>query len=76
MIPKPSMLIVYIHKSSSFYLYYHSESIDCKIYFSTDGTKPNPHQLRFAGRETTFRYKGSFTLKPGKRIVKAIAISR
>ena len=52
------------------------ESPDCKIYFSTDGSKPNPFQPRFAGRETTFKYKGPFTLKAGKRTLKVVAVNR
>ena len=53
-----------------------SESLECKIYFSTDGTKPNPFCLKKGGRETTFKYKGPFTLKSGKRTLKVIAVSR
>lgn len=47
-----------------------------KIYFSTDGTKPNPFQVGVAGRESTHKYKAPFQLKEGKRTIKAIAISR
>ena len=53
-----------------------AESPDCKVYFSTDGSKPNPFQPKFAGRETTFKYKGPFTLKAGKRTLKVVAVSR
>jgi len=47
-----------------------------KIYFSTDGTKPNPFQIGVAGRESTFKYRAPFTLNEGKRTIKGIAISR
>lgn len=47
-----------------------------KIYFSTDGTKPNPFQIGVAGRESTFKYKAPFQLKEGRRTIKAVAISR
>lgn len=47
-----------------------------KTYFTTDGTKPNPFQIGVAGRESTFKYKAPFTLNAGKRMIKAIAISR
>lgn len=46
-----------------------------KLYFTTDGNTPNPFQAR-TGRESTFKYRGPFTLKPGKRILKCIAVSR
>ncbi|XP_033733244.1 annexin A6-like [Pecten maximus] len=53
-----------------------TETTECKIFFTSDGTKPNPFQRKVAGREVTFKYIGSFTLKPGKRTIKAIAVAR
>ena len=53
-----------------------SETPGAKIYFTTDGSKPNPFQLKVAGRESTFKYKGPFSLKSGKRSLKAVALSR
>lgn len=47
-----------------------------KIYFSTDGTKPNPFQMKVGGRESTFKYRAAFSLKSGKRTLKAVAVSR
>ncbi|XP_071483496.1 uncharacterized protein [Diadema antillarum] len=42
------------------------------IYFSTNGSKPDP----FARKDkNTIRYKGPFLLNPGKRTIKAIAVS-
>ena len=52
------------------------ETPRCKIYFTTDGSKPNPYQRSVAGRETTFKYRGPFTLREGARTVKAIAVTR
>jgi hypothetical protein len=52
------------------------ETPRCKIFFTTDGSKPNPYQRSFAGRETTFKYRGPFTLKEGTRTLKAIAVTR
>lgn len=49
---------------------------DCKIYFTTDGSKPNHLQPKVAGRDATFRFKGPFTLSAGKRTLKAIAVAR
>lgn len=53
-----------------------SETPECKIFFTSDGTKPNPFQRKVAGREVTFKYIGPFTLKPGKRTIKVVAVSR
>ena len=53
-----------------------SETPDCKLYFTSDGTKPAPFQRKVGGREVTFKYVGPFTLKPGKRTLKAVAVSR
>ncbi|ESO82959.1 hypothetical protein LOTGIDRAFT_169785, partial [Lottia gigantea] len=53
-----------------------SESPGCRIYFTTDGSKPLPFQRKISGRETTFKYIAPFTLKPGKRTLKAICVSR
>lgn len=52
------------------------ETPDVKIYFTADGTKPNPFQRKLGGKEVTFRYTEPFTLKDGKRTLKAIAVSR
>lgn len=52
------------------------ETPNTKIYFTADGTKPNPHQRKVGGREVVFRYTAPFTLKDGKRTLKAIAITR
>lgn len=64
-----------MHLKNYFYLNF-SDNQHCKIYFTTDGTKPNPFQLKLAGREVTFRYNGPFTLKAGKRTLKAVTVSR
>ncbi|ELU00439.1 hypothetical protein CAPTEDRAFT_123741 [Capitella teleta] len=64
------------HINSSTYIELETDTPECKIYFSTDGSKPNPFQLKVGGRETTFKYKGSFSLKPGKRTIKVVAVSR
>ncbi|KAH3705211.1 annexin A6-like isoform X1 [Dreissena polymorpha] len=52
------------------------ETPSTKIYFTADGTKPNPFQRTIGGREVTHRYKDPFTLKEGKRTLKAIAVSK
>ncbi|KAI0229763.1 hypothetical protein LSAT2_019813 [Lamellibrachia satsuma] len=64
------------HINTATYIELDTETPGCKIFFSTDGTKPTPFQLKQAGRETTFKYRGPFTLKSGKRALKVIAISR
>lgn len=48
----------------------------CSIYFTTNGEKPNPFARRFSGREITFKYRAPFALKPGKRMVKAVAVAQ
>ena len=47
-----------------------------RIYFTTDGTKPDPFQKGRTGRESTHKYVGPFRLQVGNRVVKAIAITR
>ncbi|GAB1606567.1 annexin A6-like [Argonauta hians] len=53
-----------------------TETPGCRIYFTTDGTKPSPFKRKVAGREITFKYFAPFTLKYGKRTIKTIAVSR
>ncbi|XP_048237869.1 annexin A6-like isoform X1 [Haliotis rufescens] len=53
-----------------------TESNNCKIFFTTDGTKPCPFQRKIAGREVTYKYIAPFTLKPGKRVLKAVCTTR
>ncbi|XP_052806894.1 annexin A6-like [Mya arenaria] len=52
------------------------ETPHTKIYFTADGAKPNPRQRKIGGRVVTHRYTDPFTLKDGKRVLKAIAVSR
>lgn len=47
-----------------------------KIYFSVDGTKPDPFQIFRTGHVSTFLYRGAFRLGPGRRTIKAIAVTR
>lgn len=49
---------------------------DCKLYFTTDGSKPAPFQRKIGGKEITFKYFAPFTMKPGKRTVRAVAVSK
>lgn len=53
-----------------------AESDELKVFFTTDGSKPNIHQRKIGGKEVTFKYKGPFSLRAGKRTVKAIAVAR
>ena len=53
-----------------------TDTPDTKIYFTADGTKPNPFQRKIGGKEVTHRYTAPFTLKEGKRTIKAIAVTR
>jgi hypothetical protein len=46
-----------------------------KNYFTVDGTKPDPFQIFNTGHVSTFLYRGAFRLGPGRRVVKAIAVT-
>jgi hypothetical protein len=46
-----------------------------RIYFSVDGTKPDPFQVFKTGHVSTYLYRGAFRLGPGRRVVKAIAVT-
>lgn len=47
-----------------------------KIYFTTDGTKPDPFQTGRTGKASSHKYIGPFRLQPGNRVVRAIVVSR
>ena len=47
-----------------------------KIYFTTDGTKPDQFQGGRTGKPSTHKYIGPFRLQPGNRVVRAIAVTR
>lgn len=64
--------VCFIKNHTSFF----SETPDCKIYFTSDGSKPTPFQRKIGGREVTFKYTAPFTLKAGKRTLKAVAVTR
>lgn len=51
---------------------YFTETPNCKLYFTTDGTDPQPERCS----RTTHIYSGAFKLKAGNRTVKAIAVER
>ncbi|GFN89710.1 Annexin [Plakobranchus ocellatus] len=53
-----------------------SDTPNVKLYFTTNGSKPLPFQRKIGGKELTFKYFAPFTLKPGKRTLKAVAVSR
>lgn len=67
-------LVCFIKKS--LFSFFFSETPDCKIYFTSDGSKPSPFQRKIGGREVTFKYTAPFTLKAGKRTLKAVAVTR
>ncbi|CAF0771349.1 unnamed protein product [Didymodactylos carnosus] len=52
-----------------------SEVPNVRIFFTVDGTKPDPFQTFKTGRISTFVYKGAFRLGPGRRVVKVVAVS-
>ncbi|THD22380.1 Annexin [Fasciola hepatica] len=56
------------------YIELKSDTPNAKIFFTTDGSNPNPWRKKVNGREKTFTYKAPFALQPGRRIVKAMAV--
>jgi len=59
-----------------FVCFIYSDVPNIRIYFTVDGTKPDPFQVFRTGYISTYLYRGAFRLGPGKRIVKAIAVTR
>ena len=53
-----------------------SASPDTEIFFSTDGSIPDPLNLNVLSATKTYRYKNPFKLKPGTRTVQAVSVSR
>ncbi|CAH8858626.1 unnamed protein product [Trichobilharzia szidati] len=51
-----------------------SETPNARLYFTTNGSNPNPWKRKVNGREVTFVYKAPFALRPGRRVVKAMAV--
>ncbi len=58
------------------YIQIRSEVPGCLVYFTTDGTKPDPFQKGRTGKDSTNKYIGPFRLQLGKRVVRAIVTSR
>lgn len=50
----------------------HSNTKDCLLFYTLNGSKPDP--FKKIGDRTTYQYSKPFTLNPGKRTVKAIAV--
>ncbi|VDP75842.1 unnamed protein product [Echinostoma caproni] len=50
------------------------ETPNSRIFFTTDGSNPNPWRKKVNGREKTFSYKAPFALRSGRRVVKAMAV--
>ncbi|CAF1191411.1 unnamed protein product [Rotaria magnacalcarata] len=53
-----------------------SDIPNIRIYFTVDGTKPDPFQTFRTGSISTYLYRGAFRLGPGRRVVKAIAVTQ
>ncbi|XP_041468283.1 double zinc ribbon and ankyrin repeat-containing protein 1-like [Lytechinus variegatus] len=56
------------------YIELKSTTPDTDIFYTIDGTKPDPFQT--IGQRTTFMYQRPFRLTEGKRTVKALAMAR
>jgi hypothetical protein len=57
-----------------FFLY--SDVPGSRIYFTVDGTKPDPFQVGRTGKSSTIKYIGPFRLQIGNRVIKSIAVSK
>ena len=54
-----------------------SDPAEMDVYFTTDGKEPDPFNRRSGGGTlVTHRYKGPFTLRPGRRSVRAVAVTK
>lgn len=54
----------------------HLDVPNVRIYFTVDGSKPDPFQINRTGTTSTNLYRGAFRLGGGKRTVKAIAVTK
>jgi hypothetical protein len=72
---RSGFILTFNYYSSFFYVIY-SDVPNVRIYFTVDGTKPDPFQVYRPGNISTYLYRGAFRLGPGKRIVKAIAVTK
>ncbi|CAD5120817.1 DgyrCDS9375 [Dimorphilus gyrociliatus] len=52
-----------------------TDTPQCRMFFTTDESIPDPLSTT-PGRGVTFQYKGRFTLKPGERTIKAVALHK
>lgn len=52
-----------------------TETVGAEIFFTIDGSKPNPFAAVGADR-STIKYTKPFKLREGKRTIKAMAVSR
>ncbi|CAF3586615.1 unnamed protein product [Rotaria sordida] len=52
-----------------------SDVPNVRIYFTVDGSKPDPFQIFRTGSISTYLYRGAFRLGLGRRVLKAIAVT-
>ena len=57
-------------------MYWFSDTEGAAIYYTLNGTKPTPFQTIGPSAKSTFLYQDPFVLSPGKRTIKAIAVTR
>ena len=63
-------------KSVDIFILCLSDAPNLRLYFTTDGSRPTPFKKLIGGQEVTFEYVAPFNLKSGKRVVRAVAVSR
>ncbi|XP_062912468.1 double zinc ribbon and ankyrin repeat-containing protein 1 isoform X3 [Mobula hypostoma] len=53
-----------------------SDTHDVDVYYTVNGSRPQPQKKPSHGDSSTFKYRKPFTLPAGKQTVKALAVSR
>ena len=56
--------------------YFSSDTDGAVIYYTLNGAKPEPFRTIGPGAKSTMLYQEPFVLTPGKRTIKAIAVTR
>ncbi|XP_078000769.1 double zinc ribbon and ankyrin repeat-containing protein 1-like [Glandiceps talaboti] len=62
------------HIDTNTFIEIKSESVGVEIFYTTNGTKPDPFQRVL--NKTTTKYKRPFNLREGKRTIKAVAVTK
>lgn len=58
-----------------FFLSFTKATIDATVFYTLDGYRPNPFDLKRLGQPSTFVYKAPFALPAGKVTIRGVALS-